>query len=170
MFLVTGNVEIIDSAWLYVAAGAPADWLPRRIEELEAALGLVEGLLDAGHLLWSDVYYEDQVVKDGRETTATALAARSFGLLADLENLLGRDAAAERLRTIEHDLAGTLRLSLPHGHWDHTAHRFVDWVDRSGEVHDHLHLLAMPGCERRVPAPDRRDREQSDCCFLNVPT
>lgn len=142
MFLVTGNVEIIESAWLHVAAGAPADWLPRRIEELEASLGFVESLIDAGHLLWSDVYYEDQVIKDGRETTATALAARSFGLLADLENLLGRDAKADRLRTIERELADTMRLSLPSGHWDDATHRFVDWVDRSGGVHDHLHLLA----------------------------
>jgi hypothetical protein len=142
MFLVTGNVEIIESAWLFAAAGAPADWLPRRIADLESALGFVESLIDSGSLLWSDVYYEDQVIKDGRETMATALAARSFGLLADLEDALGRSPQASRLRGIERTLAEAMCDALPHGHWDATAHRFVDWVDRAGEVHDHLHLLA----------------------------
>ncbi len=142
MFLITGNVEIIESAWLFVAAGAPANWLADRIDALEAALGFVETLIDPDGLLWGDVYYEDQVIKDGRETTATALAARSFGLLADLEGLLGRATQAERLRTIERHLATAMGRALPRGHWDDTTHRFVDWVDRSGIVHDHLHLLA----------------------------
>lgn len=142
MFLVTGNVEIIESAWLFVASGASAEWLPQRITDLESVLGLVESFIDAGNLLWSDVYYEDQVIKDGRETMATALAARSFGLLADLEDSIGRTADAERLRGVEQKLAAAMRQSLPHGHWDETGHRFVDWVDRAGVVHDHLHLLA----------------------------
>jgi hypothetical protein len=28
------------------------------------------------------------------------------------------------------------------GYWDENNQRFVDWVDRDGKVHDHIHLLA----------------------------
>jgi len=28
------------------------------------------------------------------------------------------------------------------GYWDETTHRFIDWVDRDGKAHDHIHLLA----------------------------
>lgn len=73
--LVTGNVEIIDSAWLYVAAGSSVDWLPRRIEALEALeadFGSVESLIDAGHLLWSDVHHSRVNVSNRRVSDVEA--------------------------------------------------------------------------------------------------
>lgn len=139
MFLVTGNVEVIESAWLYVARTNDLGWLRDHIADLEGAASFVESCVDGLGRLWSDVYYEDQVIKDGRETMAAALALRSFDLLASLEDLLGRDHTYRELRD---RLAAALVAPLPLGHWDPVEQRFVDWVDRSGRPHDHMHLLA----------------------------
>ena len=90
MFLVTGNIEVLESIWLYVARTKDFDWLARHIADIEGAASGIEEHIDPLGRLWGDVYYEDQVIKDGRETMAQALAVRSFGLLAQLEDLLGR--------------------------------------------------------------------------------
>lgn len=142
MFLVTGNIEVIESIWLYVARTGDVDWLGEHIEDIEGAASGISLHVDALGRLWGDVYYEDQVIKDGRETMAQALAVRSFGLLAELQELLGRGGAAARSRELRDALAGALVQPLPVGYWDPDAARFIDWVDRSGAVHDHLHLLA----------------------------
>jgi hypothetical protein len=142
MFLVTGNIEVVESAWLYVARTKDLDWLRGAIGDLEGAWSLVEGLVDPLGRLWSDVYYEDQVIKDGRETMAQALAVRSAELLAELQRLVGRDDAADRSIALRDRLAAALARPLPEGFWDPEARRFVDWVDRAGRVHDHIHLLA----------------------------
>ncbi|MGW3311104.1 hypothetical protein ACWDG9_31470 [Streptomyces sp. NPDC001073] len=142
MFLVTGNIEILESAWLYFARTKDTDWLRERIEDLEGASSCVADCMDRRGRLWSDVYYEDQVIKDGRETMAASLAANSFELLAALEDVLGRSEQARSYRETARLLAAAVREPLPAGYWDDTTHRFVDWVDRSGKVHDHVHLLA----------------------------
>jgi hypothetical protein len=142
MFLVTGNVEILESAWLYFARTKDTGWLRKRIEDLEGAASCVVDCMDPRGRLWSDVYYEDQVIKDGRETMAASLAANSFELLAALEGVLGRDEQARSYRRSATRLAAAVREPLPAGHWDDATHRFVDWVDRSGHVHDHVYLLA----------------------------
>jgi len=142
MFLVTGNVEVIESVWLWVARTGDLGWLRDNLADLEGAASLVEDLVDRHGRLWSDVYYEDQVIKDGRETTAAALAARSFGLLAELERLLDRPQEAARYQEQAERLRQAIARPLPLGHWDEGRRRFVDWVDRSGRVHDHIHLLA----------------------------
>ncbi|MGR3867047.1 hypothetical protein ACUXZZ_00465 [Streptomyces graminifolii] len=142
MFLVTGNIEILESAWLYFARTKDTDWLRERIEDLEGAASCITDCMDRRGRLWSDVYYEDQVIKDGRETMAAALAANSFELLAALEDVLGRAEQAHSYREATGLLAAAVREPLPAGYWDDAAHRFVDWVDRSGKAHDHVHLLA----------------------------
>lgn len=142
MFLVTGNVELVESVWLYVARTKDFEWLRANIPGIEGAMELVESHIDNLGRLWSDVYYEDQVMKDGRETMSSALAFRSFGLLAQLERLLGRNDSALHYEGIAKVLNDTLAQPLPVGYWDHENNRFVDWVDRSGIVHDHIHLLA----------------------------
>ena len=142
MFLVTGNIEVLESIWLYVARTKDVDWLARHIADIEGAASGIEEYIDPLGRLWGDVYYEDQVIKDGRETMAQALAVRSFELLAQLEDLLGRGTAAARYRGVRDGLSASLTLPLPGGWWDAEASRFVDWVDRSGRVHDHIHLLA----------------------------
>ncbi|MGW6008450.1 hypothetical protein [Streptomyces sp. NPDC055210] len=142
MFLVTGNVEVLESAWLYFARTKDTGWLRERIEDLEGAASCVVDCMDRQGRLWSDVYYEDQVIKDGRETMAASLAANSFELLAALEDVLGRDGQARSYRESAARLAAAVRAPLPAGHWDGATSRFVDWIDRSGRVHDHVHLLA----------------------------
>ena len=142
MFLVTGNVEVIESIWLYVARTGDLDWLRERIEDIEGAASGISLHIDPLGRLWGDVYYEDQVIKDGRETMSQALAARSFALLAELQELLGRNGQASLSRANRDALAAALVEPLPLGYWDPAADRFVDWVDRSGVAHDHIHLLA----------------------------
>jgi hypothetical protein len=142
MFLVTGNIEVLESIWLYVARTKDLEWLRRNIEHIEGAASGIEEYIDLFGRLWGDVYYEDQVIKDGRETMAQALAVRSYDLLAQLEELLGRERKAARYRGMSELLADSLSQPLPAGWWDAEASRFVDWVDRSGRVHDHIHLLA----------------------------
>ncbi|GAA1980392.1 hypothetical protein [Microbacterium pumilum] len=142
MFLVTGNIEVLESIWLYVARTKDLSWLRRHIEDLEGAASGIEEYIDPLGRLWGDVYYEDQVIKDGRETMAQALAVRSFELLAQLEELLARSSFAARYRSVRDALAASLSQPLPAGWWDPETSRFVDWVDRSGRVHDHIHLLA----------------------------
>ena len=142
MFLVTGNVEILESVWLYIARTKDVDWLRANIDALEAAAASVADTMDHAGRLWGDVYYEDQVIKDGRETMGAALASRSFRLLAELEDLLDRAAQAAHHRDLSDQLDASLREPLPQGYWDAEQRRFTDWVDRSDVSHDHIHLLA----------------------------
>jgi hypothetical protein len=142
MFLVSGNIEVVESIWLYIARTRDLDWLRARLGDIEGAVSLVEDCIDRLGRLWSDVFYEDQVIKDGRETMSSALAIRSFRLLAELEELLGYDGRAAHYRTQADGLAAALMRPLPIGYWDPKERRFVDWVDRMGRVHDHIHLLA----------------------------
>lgn len=142
MFLVSGNVELIESAWLYVTRTKDLDWLSNNIETIELVAQSVESHIDQQGRLWSDVYYEDQVMKDGRETMSAALASRAFGLLAELLHLLDMKSQALRYESLQQKLAQAISKPLPHGYWDPKQHRFTDWVDRSGWSHDHIHLLA----------------------------
>ena len=142
MFLVTGNVEILETAWRYFATTKDEAWLRTHVEELEGAASLLAHLTDRNGKLWSDVYYEDQVIKDGMECMSAALAARGLELLAELEHHLSRFAQEETYRNLSARLAETLVKPVPEGFWDEKGGHFVDWIDRSGQVHDHLHLLA----------------------------
>lgn len=142
MFLVTGNVEILETAWLYTASTKNYSWLAEHIGDLENAASGVEDYIDRYDRLWSDVYYEDQVIKDGREAFATSLAAYSFARLAELETQLSRHEQAAHYASLSARLAKASVLPLPDGYWDEQNGRFVDWIDRRGGVHDHIHLLA----------------------------
>ncbi|MGD0832701.1 MAG: hypothetical protein ABR907_17345, partial [Terracidiphilus sp.] len=117
-------------------------WLRSNIINLEHAAGWILSNTDQYGRVWSDVYYEDQVIKDGRVTNAQAFAARAFGLLEGMENLLGRRDEAARFDGAQKKMAAVLVEPLPMGYWDEKNRRFIDWVDRDGKVHDHIHLLA----------------------------
>ncbi|HWT27236.1 MAG TPA: hypothetical protein VN131_04790, partial [Mobilitalea sp.] len=142
MFLLTGNIEIIESIWLYVAKTKDFMWLESIISDLEAIAGFVEEYIDESNRLWSDVYYEDQVIKDGRETIAQAFAANGFILLSELELKLNRSQESARYKQIADNLAKSIVKPLPEGYWDEKEQRFIDWIDRAGNAHDHIHLLA----------------------------
>lgn len=142
MFLITGNVEIIELIWYYIAVTKDFGWLEKHMEGMEGALSLVADCMDRYGRLWSDVYYEDQVIKDGRECMSAALAAHSFKLMAELERRLGREKKAVYYTELERRLAGNMIAQTPAGFWDKEAGRFVDWIDRDSVIHDHIHLLA----------------------------
>ena len=142
MFLVTGNIEIIETAWLYYARTKSLEWLQMNIENLEGALSLIEHLMDQDGRLWSDVFYEDQVIKDGMEAMSASLAANSFNLLAELELVLNRTEKAQHYKNLASQLEESLVQEPPYGFWDKKKKRFIDWIDRDGVSHDHIHLLA----------------------------
>ena len=142
MFPVTGDIEVIEESWRYYEASKDAAWLRSNIANLEHAAGWVRSNTDQYGRVWSDVYYEDQVIKDGRATQAQAFAARAFTLMAGMEKLLGRNDRAASLDAEAKKMAHVLVAPLPLGYWDALNERFIDWVDRNGKVHDHIHLLA----------------------------
>lgn len=142
MFPVTGNIEILEEAWRYYEASKDAAWLRANIGNLENAAGWVLAQTDQYGRVWSDVYYEDQVIKDGRVTQAQAFAAHAFSLLAEMETVLARQAESARYDAAAKKMGSALVAALPAGYWDPGKQRFIDWVDRNGKAHDHVHLLA----------------------------
>lgn len=142
MFLLTGNMEIQEEAFHYFEATKDSVWLNKNIENLEKAAALTIANTDQYGRVWSDVYYEDQVMKDGRETMSGALAAYTFKLLAQMEGILNRGDKSDYYAGISKKIAAQLVQPLPQGFWDAKEQRFVDWVDRSGVKHNHIHLLA----------------------------
>jgi hypothetical protein len=142
MFPLTGNIEVIEEAWRYYEARKDTAWLGSNIENLEHSAGWILSNTDQYGRVWSDVYYEDQVIKDGRVTQAQAFAAHALELLAGMETLLGRRGEAARFEGAGKKLARALTAPLPTGYWDAANSRFIDWVDRDGKAHDHIHLLA----------------------------
>jgi hypothetical protein len=142
MFPLTGDIEVIEESWRYYEARKDAAWLRSNIENLEHAAKWVLSNTDQYDRVWSDVYYEDQVIKDGRVTQAQAFAAHAFALLAGMENLLGRRDKAALFAGTSKKMANALIAPLPMGYWDPSNQRFIDWVDRNGQAHDHIHLLA----------------------------
>jgi len=142
MFPLTGNIEVIEESWRYYEAKKDTAWLRSNIESLENAAGWILSNTDQYGRVWSDVYYEDQVMKDGRETQAQAFTAHAFQLLARMESLLGRQAKASSFIKNAKMMANALIAPLPMGYWNPEKQRFIDWVDRNGKAHDHIHLLA----------------------------
>ena len=142
MFPVTGNIEVVEETWRYYESRKDLAWLRANIENLEHAAGWIQANTDQYGRLWSDVYYEDQVMKDGRVTQAQAFAANAFALLARMESLSGRPAQSARFTAVSKKMATALIAPLPDGYWDPANQRFIDWVDRNGLAHDHIHLLA----------------------------
>jgi hypothetical protein len=142
MFPLTGNIEVIEESWRYYNARKDKEWLRSNIDNLEHAVGWIQLNTDQYGRVWSDVYYEDQVIKDGRVTQAQAFTARAFEILAAMETLLGRTDEAARYTGFAKKLAEALVAPLPQGYWDEKNGRFIDWVDRDGKAHDHIHLLA----------------------------
>lgn len=142
MFPVTGNIEVLEESWRYYCATKNLAWLRANIVNLEHSAGWVLAHTDQYGRVWSDVYYEDQVMKDGRVTQAQAFAAHGFSLLSRMESLLGRRAEWARYAAASQKMARVLIAPLPMGYWNPQTQHFIDWVDRNGEPHDHIPLLA----------------------------
>lgn len=142
MFPLTGNIEVLEEAWHYYEARKDRAWLQMNIGNLEAAGMWIQENIDQYGRVWSDVYYEDQVIKDGRVTQAQAFTAHVMELLSRMEKTLGRQSKADNYSALSKKISGALIKPIPMGYWDDSNHRFVDWIDRDGKVHDHVHLLA----------------------------
>ncbi|MHB1857140.1 MAG: hypothetical protein ACYCPM_06865, partial [Acidobacteriaceae bacterium] len=126
MFLLTGNIEVLEESWRYYQATKDTAWLRRNIVNLENAASETIANTDQYGRVWSDVYYEDQVIKDGRVTQAGAFAAHTFGLLADTENILGRKDKSMYYSGYSKKIAAALVKPLPMGFWDEKNQRFID--------------------------------------------
>jgi hypothetical protein len=142
MFPLTANIEVIEESWHYYEARKDKAWLTDHIGNLERAAAWTLANTDQYGRVWSDVYYEDQVIEDGRVTQSQAFAANSFKLLAGMETAIGRQDQAASYTATSKKLADALILPLPNGYWDEKNQRYIDWVDRDGKPHDHIHLLA----------------------------
>lgn len=142
MFPVTGNIEVIEESWRYYEARKDIAWLRSNIGNLEHSAKWILSNTDQYGRVWSDVYYEDQVIKDGRVTQAQAFAAHAFTLLAGMEDLLGRRDKASFYSEASKKMGNVLIAPLPMGYWNPASERFIDWMDRNGRAHDHIHLLA----------------------------
>lgn len=142
MFVVTGNIEIVEEVCLYLESSGDMEFWNMYKKTLENAFLPVEENVDHLGRLWSDVYYEDQVIKDGRECMSAALAADAARRMAVLEERTGDMKMRDHYLLLERRLAEAMVRPLPVGFWDEQEQRFTDWVDRSGICHDHIHLLA----------------------------
>jgi hypothetical protein len=142
MFRLTGNIEIIEEFYSYFCAVKDRDYLCSRLPLLEKSAEYIASFINADGSLDSQVYYEDQVMKDGTVAQAQAFAFRAFILLGRLERISGQGGKAEEYEKIAAGLAESYRRDIPLGYWSPTERRYVDWIDKGGKVHDHIHLLS----------------------------
>lgn len=142
MFLVTANLEIVEEIYNYYCLTKDIDFLKNNIETVEAGLSYVQKFIDSNGRLWGDVYYEDQVMKDGANAQAQAFAVNIFSIMAKIEDILSCNEKAESYRKISRKMAENYVLPVPDGYWDSEKERYIDWIDRKGTVHEHVHLLS----------------------------
>ena len=142
MFPLTGILELCEELYTYFCQTKDTAFLQAHIEELERGLTLAEEKTDENGRLWSDVYYEDQVIKNGAAAQAQAFAVLAFSRAAFLERTLGREVQAGHYTALAKKLKENYIEPLPTGFWNEKESRYADWVDRKGKMHDHIHLLA----------------------------
>jgi len=142
MFRVTANIEFIEGVYNYYCLTKDIEFLRANIDAIERNCAYIESFIDTDDLLNSHVYYEDQVMKDGKVAQAQCFAVNSFRLMEQLELLLARVGQAEHYGTMARRLGEALAREYPKGFWDAQNGRFIDWIDAKGEAHDHVHLLA----------------------------
>lgn len=142
MFPLTGVIELIEAVYHYYCRTKDIAFVRRHLETLEGGVSWIKRHLDSSGRLWSDVYYEDQVMKDGAAAQAQAFAIHSLRLMARLEALAGRPEQARSCGELAERMAANYIRPIPDGYWDPESARYVDWIDRQGQVHDHVHLLS----------------------------
>lgn len=142
MFLVTANLEIVEEIYNYYCLTKDIEFLKSNIETVEEGLRYVQNFIDENGRLWGDVYYEDQVMKDGANAQAQAFAINIFSIMAKIEDILSCNEKAKSYREISKKMAENYVLPVPDGYWDSEKERYIDWIDRKGIVHEHVHLLS----------------------------
>ncbi len=142
MFRITANVEFIEEMFLYYSMSKDTGFIKDNIEALEKNCTYIESFIEADGLLNSHVYFEDQVIKDGKVAQAQCFAMNGFHLMAKLEELAGSAEKAGYYHNIATKLGEGYIKDFPAGYWDNENKRFIDWIDGNGQPHDHIHLLA----------------------------
>lgn len=176
MFLLTGILELVEELYSYYCLTKEASFVREHLATLERGLRFVEKHIDGQGRLWADVYYEDQVMKDGANAQAQAFAVNAFRLMARLERIVGQGAQAERYEALAEKLRENYVRPVPDGYWDAQTGHYVDWIDRQGRVHDHIHLLSNAlsvTFALNEPAQDAAVNamiEQNDAVFQKFPS
>ncbi|MCC8023687.1 MAG: hypothetical protein LIO46_07960 [Clostridiales bacterium] len=142
MFRITANVEFVEGLYHYYCMTKDLEFLSANIAAVEHNCSYIERFIGEDALLDSHVYYEDQVIKDGKVTQAQCFAVNSLRLMEKLELLLGREEQARHYAAVARRLGDAVGKAYPDGFWDAQNGRFIDWIDARGEKHDHIHLLA----------------------------
>lgn len=142
MFPLTGIIELCEEVYNYYCRTKDKDFVERNIETIEKGLERLESFTDENGRLYSDVYFEDQVMKDGATAQAQAFAVNALELMAKLETICRRNEKAEYYKNLSRKMKANYIKPLPEGYWDSENERYVDWIDRKGKVHDHIHLLS----------------------------
>lgn len=142
MFPLTGIIELCEELYNYYCLTKNIDFVRKCIPDIEKGLKYAERRIDKNGALWAEVYYEDQVMKNGRTAQAQAFAINSFNLFSRLESLCGNNAKAEHYKALSDKMKANYVQSIPAGYWDDKNSRYVDWIDKNSNVHDHIHLLA----------------------------
>jgi len=142
MFRITANIEFIEEMYLYYSATKDLEFIRDNILALENNCAYIESFIDSDGLLNSHVYFEDQVIKDGKVAQAQCFACNSFRLMAELETIAGKPDRTEYYNNVSTRLGEGIVREFPAGYWDKENNRFIDWIDSNGQAHDHIHLLA----------------------------
>lgn len=66
----------------------------------------------------------------------------SFELMARLEAIAGAPEKADRYAALANKMRHNYIQPIPEGYWSERDGRYVDWIDRQGAAHDHIHLLS----------------------------
>ena len=142
MFRITANIEFVEGVYNYYALTKDRTFISDHIDDLEKNCAYIERFLTPDGFLDSHVHFEDQVIKNFAVLQSQLFAANAMRLMGALETLLGRTKQAARYQTLAQRLGQKAVLPFPDGFWDDTQKRFIDWIDKDGVKHDHVHLLA----------------------------
>lgn len=142
MFPLTGIIELMEEMYRYYCLTKDLDFIRENLATLEGGALFVKRHLDSSGRLWSDVYYEDQVMKDGAAAQAQAFAIHAMHLMAHLETLAGQAGRVREYTELARQMRAHYIRPIPDGYWDPESERYVDWIDRGGRIHDHIHLLS----------------------------
>ncbi len=142
MFRITANIEFIEEMVQYYAMSKDINFIKDNIAALEKNCAYIESFIGSDNLLDSHVYYEDQVIKDGKVAQAQCFAVNGFRLMAKLESIAGSEEKTAYYTNIAEKLGAAVVRDFPAGYWDKENSRFIDWIDDAGKPHDHIHLLA----------------------------
>ena len=142
MFRITANIEYVEGVYNYYALTKDRAFVEEHIADLEKNCAYIERFLTPDGFLDSHVHFEDQVIKNFAVLQSQLFAANAMRLMGKLETLLGLTAQAARYQALAERLGRKAALPFPDGFWDDTQKRFIDWIDKDGVKHDHVHLLA----------------------------